>query len=334
MVKNYFFIFERMREKIMSETKVRYQRGYVNRLNKDKTDKARGSLEVWVNGDPVKETAANGKTYLTMMCSGTYAKSSGLPYALEVEPGIAFVRVVVFDPLINYVEKLNLGKGSRIQVYGNFEKKTYKKKDGSDGCTIECIAQKVEKKWPLDEGKFETFGGYVTREVSDTVGKAVGSLAMYLTKPIEVKKTGAANEVGEVSLNGRFQSNSGIPYALGDDILDPKDGHMFMTASAWSYALDSFKRLNLQKGALIQVYGTFEVQEFKRNDGTVGKSVVCKDIKKFDVLAFGKADGDAAAPAAAATVAAAPAAPADAAPENNGDEFQAPASFGDIVVPF
>lgn len=321
----------------MSETKIRYQRGYVERLNKDKTDKARGSLEVWVNGDPVKETGQSGKAYMSMMCSGTYAKSSGLPYALEVEPGVAFVRVTVFDPLINYVEKLNLGKGCRIQVYGTFEKRTYKKKDGSEGITIECIAQKVEKKWPLDEGKFETFGGYVAREVIDTAGKAVGSLAMYLTKPVEVKKTGASNEVGEVSLNGRFQSNSGIPYALGDDILDPKDGHMFLTASAWSYALDSFKRLNLQKGALIQIYGHFEVQEFNRNDGTIGKAVVCKDIKKFDVLAFGNKDGSA-APDPATPAAAAPAAPAatpaTAAENNDGDEFQAPASFGDIVVPF
>lgn len=321
----------------MSDSKktVRYQRGCVEPIVKGDQTKARGSLEVWVNAvDPVA-TAGNGKKYLRLHCSGTYARSSNIPYSLgEVlnENGTMFVRVTVFEPLCDFVDKMALGKGSRIQVYGTFEKKPFKKKDGSDGVSIECVAQKVEKKWPLADGKGEQFGGYLNRLNVDEVGKAYGSLAMYLVKPVEIKKTSNSNEVGEVRLSGRFQNNSGIPYALGEGILDPKDGHLFVSASAWSYALDSFKKLNLQKGALIQVYGHFEVREYPRSDGTIGKDVVCRDIKKFEVLSFGKKDDDAAAPAAPAS---APAAPAAApAPVVNEDDFQAPASFGDIVVPF
>lgn len=318
----------------MSDSKktVRYQRGYVEPVVKGDQTKARGSVEVWVNSvDPIA-TAANGKRYLRMNCSGNFAKSSGIPYAMgDVlnENGTLFVRVTVFEPLCDYVEKMALGKGSRVQVYGNFNVSEFAKKDGTPGKSVECVAQKVEKKWPLAEGKGEQFGGYLNRLNVDEVGKAYGSLAMYLVKPVEIKKTSAANEVGEVRLSGRFQNNSGIPYALGDDILDPKDGHLFVSASAWSYALDSFKKLNLQKGALIQIYGHFEVREYPRSDGTIGKDVTCRDIKKFEVLSFGtdKKDGSGDAAAAAAT---APATPA----VDNTDDFQAPASFGDIVVPF
>lgn len=318
----------------MSDSKktVRYQRGFVEPVVKGDQTKARGSVEVWVNSvDPIA-TAANGKRYLRLNCSGNFAKSSGIPYSMgEVlnENGTLFVRVTVFEPLCDYVDKMDLGKGSRVQVYGNFNVSEFTKKDGSPAKSVECVAQKVEKKWPLADGKGEQFGGYLNRLNVDEVGKAYGSLAMYLVKPVEIKKTSAANEVGEVRLSGRFQNNSGIPFALGDDILDPKDGHLFVSASAWSYALDSFKKLNLQKGALIQIYGHFEVREYPRSDGTIGKDVTCRDIKKFEVLSFGadKKDGSGDAAAAAAT---APATPA----VDNTDDFQAPASFGDIVVPF
>lgn len=323
----------------MSDSKktVRYQRGYIEPTVKGDQTKARGSVEVWVNSvDPVA-TAGNGKRYLRLNCSGTYAKSSGIPYALGDilnDNGTMFVRVTVFEPLCDYVEKMSLGKGSRIQVYGTFNVSEFTKKDGSPGKNVECVAQKVEKKWPLTDGKGEQFGGYLNRLNVDEVGKAYGSLAMYLVKPVEIKKTSASNEVGEVRLSGRFQNNSGIPYALGDDVLDPKDGHLFVSASAWSYALDSFKKLNLQKGALIQVYGHFEVREYPRSDGTVGKDVVCRDIKKFEVLSFGKKEDGAAPAAPAAAAPAAPAAPATAPAVDDDDNFQAPASFGDIVVPF
>lgn len=323
----------------MSDSKktVRYQRGYIEPINKGDQTKARGSLELWVNSVDAPATAGNGKSYMRLNCSGTFAKSSGIPYALgDVmnENGTLFVRVTVFEPMVEFVDKMGLGKGSRIQVYGTFNVSEFTKKDGTPGKNVECVAQKIEKKWPLADGKGEQFGGYVNRLNVDECGKAYGSLAMYLVKPVEIKKTSAANEVGEVRLSGRFQNNSGIPYALGDDILDPKDGHLFVSASAWSYALDSFKKLNLQKGALIQVYGHFEVREYPRSDGTIGKDVTCRDIKKFEVLSFGKKD-DNAAPAANPAPAAPAAAPAPvAAPVDEDDGFQAPASFGDIVVPF
>ena len=309
----------------MENNKKRYQRGYVTRVDKSREGKATGSLELWVNSVDDPATGGNGKRYVRLSCSGTFAKSSGIPYALgdvQNENGTLFVRVTVFEPLCDAVIKMGLSKGSRAQFYGNFEVSEYNGKK-----YVDCIAQRVEKKWPLAEGKGEQFGGYLSR-VNNEPGVGRGSLAMYLVKPMEVKKPNS-NEVGELRLSGRFQNSNGVAYALGDDILDPKDGHMFVSATAWSYALDSLKKLNLKKGALIQVYGDFEVRTYPRNDGSTGKEVVCRDIRKFEVLSFGDKDG-------ASTAASAPAAAPAAAPAQEPDAsgFHAPDSFGGVVVPF
>lgn len=308
------------------EKKIRYQRGYVARADKSREGKATGSLELWVNSVDAPATGANGKRYVRLSCSGTFAKSSGIPYALgdvQNENNTLFVRVTVFEPLCDSVIKMGLSKGSRAQFYGNFEVSEYNGKK-----YVDCIAQRVEKKWPLAEGKGEQFGGYLSR-VNNEPGVGRGSLAMYLVKPMEVKKPASGNEVGELRLSGRFQNSNGVAYALGDDILNPKDGHMFVSATAWSYALESLKRLNLKKGALIQVYGDFEVRTYPRNDGSTGKEVVCRDIHKFDVLSYGSDDND----GGAATSAATPAATAPAAQTNVGG-FQTPDHFGGVVVPF
>ena len=314
-----------------NENKIRYNRGFVEPINRGEQGDARGSLELWVNGPMVVETAPNGKKVGHLNCNGNFPKSSGIPYALgdvQGENGNMFVRVTVWEPLVNAIEKMNLDKGMRIQVYGRYTVRNYTRKDGNPGKNVECTARKIELKYPIAEGKFEQIGGCVDREVVDTVGKAVGSLAMYLNGPVSIKTTAANNEVGEMNLSGRFLANSGIPYALGEDILDPKDGHMFVRASAWSFVLERLKKLNLQKGALVQIYGHFEVEEFTREDGTKGKSVVCRDVKQFDVLSFGKDRK----PAAQSDAVPAAAAPAPEVPDEGG--FQPPKSFGDIVVPF
>jgi single-stranded DNA-binding protein len=343
MVGKLFFLFERKREIIMSENKnaKRMNIAHISPINKGEHDKGRGTAQVFVNQVGELQTAANGKQYLKLKCSGRYPASSGFKYTFGrddicTDDGTMFFTITAFEPFCTILKNQNIAKGELWHFGGIFTMSEYTKKDGNTGVNIDCIAQAGTKIWPLEDGKTRYFS-YVNRLNVDEQGKAWGCLTVRVVKPMEVKKTSAANEVGEMRVVGNYQNFSGVPYALGD-VLDPKDGTLFMDLTFWSFALENAKKLNLQKGATLMIHGNFETREFTRSDGTKGYNVVCRDVKKFDVLSFGKKETDGSdatpAPAAPAAPAATPAPAAPAAVEDSGNGFQAPASFGDIVVPF
>lgn len=187
--------------------------------------------------------------------------------------------------------------------------------------------------------------GYLFRKKDDPVGVSgeCNSLELYVYD-VKDKTTKTGDEVLELSCSGNFSKNNGIDYVLGDDVYTDKEkGLVFITCSAWDIKKDRLKKLNVRKGFVLLIHGKFERQEYTRQDGSKGVSVVCKNVKAFDVVRFPN-DGQTAAPAQNATqpTQAQPApAPAPSAPAMNPPVAPqtpvgntAPMDPSDVQVPF
>ena len=124
--------------------------------------------------------------------------------------------------------------------------------------------------------------GWIGR-CGEEVGEGMGYLELWVGKDgLQLKTTPTGDEVGELNMNGHFASPSGIPYALGDDILG-EDGVLFVKASFWKYQLDAIKKMNPQHGQRYRIAGKFVVNRFPRQDGTTGTSVRI-NVQKFQLV--------------------------------------------------
>ena len=123
--------------------------------------------------------------------------------------------------------------------------------------------------------------GWMTR-TGEVAGEGVGHLDLWVGKDgLVVKTTPSGDEVGELQMNGRFAGPSGIPYALGEDVLG-EDGVLFVKAAFWKYQLDAIKKVNPQHGMRLRISGKFVVNKFQKQDGTMGQNVTV-NVQAFEV---------------------------------------------------
>lgn len=184
--------------------------------------------------------------------------------------------------------------------------------------------------------------GYLFRKKDDPVGVSgeCNTLELYVYD-VKNKTTRTGDEIIELSCSGNFNKNNGIDYVLGDDVYTDKEkGLLFITCSAWDIKKDRLKKLNIRKGFVLLIHGKFERQEYTRQDNSKGVSVVCKNIKNFDVLKFPN-DGQTATPASATQPAQEAPAPAPATSTMNAPVAPqtpvgntAPVDASDVQVPF
>lgn len=184
--------------------------------------------------------------------------------------------------------------------------------------------------------------GYLFRKKDGPVGVSgeCNTLELYVYD-VKDKTIRTGDEIIELSCSGNFNKNNGIDYVLGDDVYTDKEkGLLFITCSAWDIKKDRLKKLNIRKGFVLLIHGKFERQEYTRQDNSKGVSVVCKNIKHFDVLKFPN-DGQTATPASATQPAQEAPAPAPATSTMNAPVAPqtpvgntAPVDASDVQVPF
>lgn len=140
----------------------------------------------------------------------------------------------------------------------------------------------------MSENKVRYNEGWIGR-VGEEPGEGMGYLELWVGKEeLKVHETPTGDEVGELNMNGRFASPSGIPYALGDGILG-EDGVLFVHAAFWRYQLDAIKKMNPQKGQRYRIAGKFVVDSYQKKDGTVGTSVRI-NVQKFQMVYTNKTE--------------------------------------------
>lgn len=131
--------------------------------------------------------------------------------------------------------------------------------------------------------------GYVERVESQTQGKAIGSLELWVNSTT-VRTVNSTDRSGQpvqrellnVNTVGHFAGWNGVAYALGDDVF--ADGEaVFVNVTMAGALKERFEKLNLGKGALVRFYGTFARDEFTGRDGQQRVSVNC-NARQFELI--------------------------------------------------
>lgn len=311
----------------------RYNKGMLMRMDSKVAGKAYGFLELWPTQAATEVTTVAGdkKVLHIKNLNGRFGKSVNIGWTLGDEVAAQMKEetlwvsdITCWNGLAENVAKLDIQKGKRIFVYGMFETKTYDRKNGDKGISVECVADRIEVVY--DGNSYKEPNGYL-RRVGNEPGNAIGALALYLSKPMTVGETTTQKPVGTIdSMYCKGYANTNIPYALGEDIPNAENQTVWVRGDAYDKVLERLQKLNLQKGARVLVSGNFEVQTFTRKDDTVGKQVVCRSIRNFEVLNFGNKN-ETSASAETPVAPAQPVAPADNGgfqPLDGADDFQLP----------
>lgn len=90
-------------------------------------------------------------------------------------------------------------------------------------------------------------------------------------------KKGNANGKDTFEINGfgYYSKASGIPYALGDDVLFGEKGSCSIRATAWERMAGFVEKMNIHEGDTVRVYGFFKKNSWTGQDGRTRNSIDC-----------------------------------------------------------
>ena len=140
---------------------VKFERGYLERVDAKTEGKAIGSLELWVN-KVEQSTTPSGEIVLNLNTNGHFSKIQGIDYALGAdaysgENGLMYVQCTAWSMVKDRLIKLNVRKGFKLRIYGTFEKETYQANDGTPrtAVRVKAIKQFEVDVWPKDNNENE-----------------------------------------------------------------------------------------------------------------------------------------------------------------------------------